>query len=146
MTRHTITPAAHVVLLRDDKVLLMRRFNTGYEDGKYGLPSGHVEKGEKASEAAAREVKEELGISMKPKSLVLVHTMRRNKPDGEYIDFFFESRVWNGAIYNAEPKKCDEVIWSFERKLPDNMVPDIKRFFYYYGLGRLFSEEGFNKK
>ena len=146
MTRHTIIPAVHVVLLRDDKVLLMRRFNTGYEDGKYGLPSGHVEKEEGLSVAAARELKEELGISVKPKSLILIHTMRRNEPDGERVDFFFETRVWSGAIYNAEPKKCDEVIWVEERRLPDELIPYIKLFFRYYGVGRLFSEEGYDKK
>ena len=42
--RNKIIPASYAVLIKDNKVLLVRRFNTGYEDGKYSLPAGHVEK------------------------------------------------------------------------------------------------------
>lgn len=142
MSRHVFTPAAHLLMWRDDKILLMRRFNTGYGDGQYGLPSGHVEKNEKLSETAAREAKEELGIFVKAKNLILVHTMRRVNEDDDYIDFFYETRTWTGAIYNAEPKKCDEIIWVKDSQLPENTLPFVKKLLWLYQRGRLFSEQG----
>ena len=45
--------AVHVFLLRDGAVLLLRRCNTGFEDGKLSVPAGHVEPGESVTQAAA---------------------------------------------------------------------------------------------
>ena len=47
--RNKIAITALLLLTKDDKILLTRRYNTGYEDGKYSLPGGHVEKGDKRS-------------------------------------------------------------------------------------------------
>jgi len=33
--RHKVVPASYLVLIKNGKILLQRRFNTGYEDGKY---------------------------------------------------------------------------------------------------------------
>ena len=74
MKERFLTPSAAIVmLLKDDggatKVLLQRRQNTGFMDGKWDLScSGHVEHGESISEAAAREAKEELGVTVLPAS------------------------------------------------------------------------------
>jgi hypothetical protein len=34
--RFKLVSAVHLFFIRDGKILLLRRFNTGYEDGKYG--------------------------------------------------------------------------------------------------------------
>jgi len=39
--RFKLTSAVHLFLVRNGKVLLLRRFNTGYEDGKYSVIAGH---------------------------------------------------------------------------------------------------------
>ena len=45
--RHAGIPVGvHVLLERDGRVLLMRRAGTGFFDGLYSLPGGHVEEGE----------------------------------------------------------------------------------------------------
>jgi len=50
----------------DVEILLHRRKNTGYEDGKWDIAgSGHVDKGETAKMAVIRECAEELGIDVK---------------------------------------------------------------------------------
>src|SRR5689334_8641182 len=54
--------AAHIFLLKDNAVLLLRRANTGYEDGNYGVVAGHVELGESVTQAAVREIWEEVGV------------------------------------------------------------------------------------
>ncbi|MEI9913427.1 MAG: NUDIX domain-containing protein [Candidatus Saccharibacteria bacterium] len=46
-----LIPAVHLLLVDKDKILLLRRFNTGYEDGKYSVVAGHIDGGEAASSA-----------------------------------------------------------------------------------------------
>ena len=61
--------AVHVFLLRDDAVLLVRRCNTGFEDGKLSVVAGHVEPGESVTQAALRETSEEVGVTLSPDRL-----------------------------------------------------------------------------
>ena len=48
--------AAYVLLWEGRKVLLSKRLNTGFKDGLFGLPGGHVNPGENPIAAAVREV------------------------------------------------------------------------------------------
>lgn len=131
MERHKLIPAVYVMMLRDFRVLLMRRRNTGYMDGWYTLPSGHVQDGEKLTDAAAREVKEELGVVIDPLNLRFQHVMRRFEPGNDRVDFFYETRVWTRRPMNQEPDKCDEIIWTDIEHLPENTVPYVNDFLYY---------------
>ena len=72
MERNKIPITAQLAVMQDDKVLLLKRYNTGYEDGKYSLPGGHVEKGEEVTKAAIREAKEEIGIEIEPDDLSVI--------------------------------------------------------------------------
>jgi 8-oxo-dGTP diphosphatase len=127
-THHTLIPAVHLFLIQDNKILLSRRFQTGYEDGNYSVPAGHIEKGEKAIDAVIREAREEVGIILHPKDVDIVHVMQRYRstphaPELEYrVDWFFEANEWEGEVCNAEPKKCDDVRWFPLEDLPSNIV------------------------
>ncbi|GAA4221105.1 ADP-ribose pyrophosphatase YjhB (NUDIX family) [Streptosporangium album] len=98
----------HVLLVRDGAVLLARRANTGYGDGRWHLPSGHLEEGENVTEAAIREAREEVGVTIAPERLVFAHVMHR-APDR--VGLFFTVERWDGEPYNAEPHKCSEIGW-----------------------------------
>lgn len=54
-------PCVGVVCLRGDEVLLIRR-GTPPRQGEWSLPGGRIEPGERAMDAALREVREETGI------------------------------------------------------------------------------------
>lgn len=57
----TPVPAVGVVCLRGDSVLLIRRGKPPRQ-GEWSLPGGRIEPGERAVEAALRELREETGV------------------------------------------------------------------------------------
>jgi len=129
MERHKIIPASYLLLFRNDKILLSRRFNTGYEDGNYSVPAGHVEQGETFTGCLIREAKEEIGVIIKPKDLKVTHVMCRNsgtKENNERIDVFFVVTKWTGNIENKEPHKCEDISWFDIDNLPNNIIPYIR--------------------
>ena len=79
MSQHFKTLSAVLpVVLREregrKEVLLLRRANTGYMDGKWDFAgSGHVEEGETAARAVCRELLEETGLMAKPEDAVFLH-------------------------------------------------------------------------
>ena len=46
--------ATHLLLTRGQTLLLIRRANTGWMDGHWSLPAGHVEAGESAAADASK--------------------------------------------------------------------------------------------
>ena len=137
--RHKAVPAVYLILKKEGEVLLMQRQNTGYYDGYYALPAGHVEAGEMPLEALVRETMEELGVALDPADAKLVHTMYRAKHDetGERVDMFFISTKWAGEIVNAEPHKCGDIQWFSISEFPQNMMDHVRD-------GILLSEQGVN--
>jgi 8-oxo-dGTP diphosphatase len=113
----------HAVLVSDGRVLLGRRANTGFSDGKWHLPSGHLEPGESVSAATIREAAEEVGVAIDPADLEFAHTMHHRHGDEVVrVGFFFQAVRWSGTVHNAEPHKCDEVAWFAPEALPEPMV------------------------
>jgi ADP-ribose pyrophosphatase YjhB (NUDIX family) len=136
--------ASLVFLVRDNNVLLMKRANTGWLDGYYTLPSGHIDEGESATTAAARETLEEIGLRVSEADLTCVHVDHRKDPGDSlvYIDFFFVTATWQGEPYNAEPEKCSEIAWFDIDNLPENTVEIVKNALTGYKNGTFYSELG----
>ena len=122
-----MVPAAYVVLRRGDEVLMLLRANTGYMDGYWAVPAGHVEQGESVLAAARREVLEEVGVEIDPADLVPLTAMHRTGGNGEWIDervdFFFTATRWTGEPRSMEPGKADGLAWYRLDQLPDPVVP-----------------------
>jgi 8-oxo-dGTP diphosphatase len=140
----TMVVAAHLFLLRDRQVLLLRRYNTGYEDGKYSVIAGHVDGGEEIVAAMAREAREEAGIAIAPGDLDVVGVMHRRSAE-ERIDFFLVARRWAGDVTNREPDKCDELAWFDLEALPPNVIPYVRRALDTYRAGRWFDSFGWDQ-
>lgn len=141
---HTNIPASYLVLFKGSEVLLLRRANTGFCDGDYSLPAGHVEAGETFTQALTREIKEEVGIVLDPKNVKVEHVMhRKSHTDGsERVDVFFKADKWQGEIENKEPHKCDDLSWFSLEGLPENIIPYIKQALGCIHKKIFFSEAG----
>ncbi len=140
MERHTFLATVNILLLKEDKILLIRRSNTGFFDGSYEAPAGHIDGGEPVRKAAAREAFEEVGLTIRPEDLKVVHVMHRYGEKAERIEFFLVAEKWEGEPQNNEPDKCDDVAWFPLNNLPENMVPKSKHALVQYLKGEVFSE------
>jgi 8-oxo-dGTP pyrophosphatase MutT (NUDIX family) len=130
-------------LIRGGKVLLLRRFNTGYEDGNYGVIAGHLESDEEIRAAAIREAREEAGIEIAPADLEMVGVMHR-KSDDVRVDFFVAASAWSGQIVNMEPGQCDRLEWFNMGELPANVIPYVRRALDNYRRGLWFDSFGWD--
>lgn len=112
--------AAVFVIIRDKqgRVLLMRRANTGYLDGHYDFPSGHVDPKESFASAIVRETKEEAGLDIVEKDLKVVH-LNQNYSDFPYINVVFSADKWRGEPRICEPDKCDDIGYFAVDDLPE---------------------------
>jgi 8-oxo-dGTP diphosphatase len=125
MTRFKLPIAVHVFLLRSGSILLLQRHNTGFEDGNYGLPAGHLEPGESVTHAAVRECREEVGIELDPTDLRAIGVTHYTSPTGEGVDFFFTATRWRGEPTTCA--ECSSVEWYPLDALPDNTIPFVRR-------------------
>jgi 8-oxo-dGTP pyrophosphatase MutT (NUDIX family) len=131
----------HLLFFRGGQVLLLRRFNTGYRDGEYSVPAGHLDGNETVRSAAQREAAEEVGVRIDAQDILFSGVMHRNEGD-ERIDFFVEVRAWEGEPFNNEPNKCDELLWVDPASLPSNTIPYVRRAIENHRDGIPFDEFG----
>jgi 8-oxo-dGTP pyrophosphatase MutT (NUDIX family) len=113
------------VLIEDGRVLLLRRAGSGYRDGQWSLPAGHLDGDEDAVSGLVRELSEEVSISAERDSCrlaVLLHRRAEWVGDNEYLDLFFTVGAWAGTPSIGEPEKCTELLWALPERLPPDLV------------------------
>jgi 8-oxo-dGTP pyrophosphatase MutT (NUDIX family) len=97
-----LCPAA-AACIRDEggRILLLQR---GDGDDLWGFPGGGIEPGERAAEAAVREVREEIGLEVEPVALIGVYSGPEyifaylNGDRVQPVTLFFECRVLGGSL------------------------------------------------
>lgn len=107
-----------------EEILLLLRENTGYRDGYYDLPGGHVDENEDLFFAMIREAKEEIGINIFREDMKIVHIYHNFRND--MLKFVFSVNKYEGNLINNEPEKCKELKWFEVEKLPENIIPKIR--------------------
>jgi mutator protein MutT len=131
----------HLLFFRENHVLLLRRFNTGFADGQYSVPAGHLDGGETVISAAAREAEEETGLRIHPQDITFSSVINRRDGD-ERVDFFVHVQQWQGEPVNTEPDKCDELRWAHVNELPENVIPYVRKAIQNHRDGIKFEEFG----
>ena len=130
-----------ILLIKKDKVFLIKRKNTGWEDGKYSLFGGHINGDEKVSDAAIRETQEEIGIKINPKDLRFVNVTHLITST-ERIHFAFVANKWTGEPINQEPEKADDGAWFPINNLPKSINEVSREIIGCYQNSIPFEETG----
>lgn len=139
--RINLVPASYLVLINGNRILLVRRFNTGYEDGNYSMIAGHLDGNETFMQAMIREAKEEADIDVNPEDLEVVHVMHRKAAD-ERMDIFIAAKKWHGEPRIVELNRCDDLRWFAIDDLPKNVIPYVRQAVDCIRNGIFYSEHG----
>lgn len=113
----------HVVagaLVADGRVLMCHRHpdRTWYPD-LWDLPGGHVNAAEPPAAALARELNEELGITIEPPSTDPFAVLR---PAEELEMSVWVFTSWDGHVTNQAPEEHDMIEWFTRSDLPSLRV------------------------
>lgn len=100
--------AALAVTLRGDHVLLARRRNPP-DAGLWGFPGGHVDPGETALAAAARELAEETGVIATPRRYLDNVDLILRGPDGALQFHFLLAAVLCDYV-SGDPVAADDAL------------------------------------
>jgi mutator protein MutT len=106
--------AAAVLIDRRGRILIAQRPAGKHLAGSWEFPGGKIEPGETRTAALARELKEELGVTIeRPRPLL---RLRHVYPYGEVL-----LDVWVVRRYRGEPRGLDgqALQWCSRRELPD---------------------------
>ncbi|MGB6463806.1 MAG: NUDIX domain-containing protein [Nitrosotalea sp.] len=117
------------LISRKGKILMIKRGDPPH-NGKWALPGGHLEFGERLEEAAAREVKEETGLTTKItkfigfKNEIITEGRRRF----HIVLFCYEGKVIRGELIVGYDVK--DAAWKEPRKMKkEEISPSILSFF-----------------
>lgn len=136
-----------IILRRNNKVLLIRRCNTGWMDGYYAFLGGGIDGGETITQAGIREAYEEAGVKIVPEAVRIAHIVHIRLPDGcECFSFFLEVTDWQGEPTLTEPDKSDDMVWASLDELPENTVPHVRQVLEHMSRNSFFSESGWELK
>ena len=130
--------ATKAFLIYEGKVLILREsgsYQDGTNAGRYDLPGGRLNPGEKYDEALAREVLEETGLTIKIKKPLSVgewHPTVRGE-EWQIVGIFFECEVVTNEIKLSEDHDAFEWINPTEfAQFP--IIPNLHDVFKTYNL------------
>ncbi len=110
--------AVSAAIFREGKVLLVRR-GQAPAAGRWSLPGGHIEPGETARDAAARELREETGIEARLTGVADAVDVIRRAPSGA-VSFHLVVVVYCGLWSRGEQRAggdADAAGWYERSKL-----------------------------
>jgi len=132
----------HVV--KDGKLLLMRRVSQRWMDGKLQVPGGKVEPGESPAAAVCREAREELGIEITTADITHLATVAVKDGGTEY--FAVQFRLLRPDVFSfrsMEPEKCSELVWADPAALPEDTIELFKAVVGEINRGRSYLQVGY---
>lgn len=134
--------AVYGIIIKNNKVLLLRRKNTGFRDGFYSIPAGRIDDLELPTTAMLRELKEEVNLYVKQNQLKFVLSQHRISLGYPCVDFYFLIDDFDELeIKNNEPHKCDELKWADIDNLPNEVLEYIKNAIKAYKNKTSFLED-----
>lgn len=138
-------PEVSVIIRKHNKILFVLREKTGYADGMYALPGGHVEPGENFTDAGVRESLEEVNVSTTRADLKPLITMQRlgRGADDVRVGVVFEATKWSGEPKSMEPERHGPIAWFDADNLPyDKIMSFQAACLKAIATGHIYSELG----
>jgi 8-oxo-dGTP diphosphatase len=89
------------IIIKNKEILLIKRKNPPFK-GKWALPGGFIEYGEKAEEAVVREVEEETGLKTQIKKLVGVYSDPARDPRGHTVSVVYLLEIYGGKLLASD--------------------------------------------
>ena len=136
--RYRIIHTARLVLEQNGEVLFLAQ--TKQNGNGFSLPGGKIQGAEFAKDALIRETKEEIGLDIKKKQLVLRHVSFKKLKSVIEIIFFFYTDLLTGDPIICEPEKFKEIRWFMPKDYPGKMPPIIKQSLKRILDGKLYTE------
>jgi nucleoside triphosphatase len=99
-----------LIVNENGEVLIVRSHKWG---GKYSVPGGHIELGERAEDAIRREVKEETGLDADPVELLIVQQAIYPKDFYKHEHYLFMDYVLNAKSRKVQldQRELQEYVW-----------------------------------
>ncbi len=120
MSTQTVLVAACALVDADGRVLIAQRPQGKPMAGLWEFPGGKVEKGERPEESLIRELKEELGISVKEDCLAPLTFASHVYPDFHLLMPLYVCRRWEGTV---TAKEGQQLAWVRPNRLRDYEMP-----------------------
>jgi len=89
------------VILNGNEILLIKRKNPPFK-GRWALPGGFVEYGEKTEDAVVREIFEETGLKTKIKDIVGVYSDPTRDPRGHIVTVVYLLEICSGELQGMD--------------------------------------------
>ena len=93
------------IIYDNNKILLIKRRNNPFQ-GKWALPGGFVEYGEKTEDSVVREISEETGLNTRVNKLIGVYSDPDRDPRGHTVTVVYELLMISGKIESGDDA-CD---------------------------------------
>lgn len=117
--RRPLSVGVHVLLVRDEQVLLVRHTYLH----SWFAPGGGVERGETLEEAIRREAREEVGATLHDLRLMGIYTsFKESKSD--HVVMFVSTEF---AVDGTSDREIEETRWYPLDALPDDLSPATAR-------------------
>jgi 8-oxo-dGTP diphosphatase len=120
VTVKLVLVAACALIDPDGRVLIAERPEGKTMAGLWEFPGGKVEAGERPEQSLIRELREELGITVKPECLAPLTFASHSYPDFHLLMPLYVCRRWEGFVQAREKQRLK---WVWPNELRDYPMP-----------------------
>jgi 8-oxo-dGTP pyrophosphatase MutT (NUDIX family) len=128
---------AFVLFIKNEQLLLLR---DAQRQERLKLPGGKVEFGESFLQAAIREVTEEVGVILTPKTIQAIHLSDVFWEGEHFINAIFVAESWLQEPTLCEPTEHAELMWAPIASIPNGVFPPLLNGIKLALAGNFYSE------
>lgn len=117
---------ALIVNDKNEVLLLLRSVKSRDEFGYWSQPGGGLDYGETIEQGIKREIKEEVGVTVKLIKYLSYTDQNNVKGADHWVSISYLARIVRGKVKNMEPEKHGDLKWFPINKLPKKLSKTTK--------------------